>query len=698
MRIGTSLGSSLVTAVVGLALAAPAGAASTQTSAHPRGTLTPLAKTTKAVPSRAQARGLHLKASRTQVHAGGRVGLRVINKSKARRTILVQRWDPKKRVWRKVAKRKVATTRSVVAKVPTGRWRYRAVSPRTKTGRGRSARILPAARSKIVTLTAKPRPATKDAPRRTATAGSVPVGSATYTVPPDALYVAPRGAAIGSGTIDDPYGTLTHAVNRSRPGDTIVMRAGVYHESVVIPTNKSVTIQNYPGSAVWLDGSSVISDFRKSGNVWVHSGWTKEFDHSPTYAKGAPDGTEPGWIWINPKYPLAAHPEQVWFGDKKLTQVGRRSDVVPGTFYIDDAADEVVVGSDPNGSIVRSSDLELGLTVVGPDSTVRGIGIRRYGTPVHEMGTLRIAAKDVTVENVVVADNATQGVTGWASGTTLRQVSSLRNGLTGFHANRSDNYTAHRILAEGNNSQHFNVTPVSAGLKMSASRGIRITDSVFRGNDGTGLWFDVSDADVVATGNTITGNTDDGLIFELSSGLFAANNVIAGNGSQSFFVIDSDKVRFWNNTITGSQVPIRIADTDRLSSDPAIPWRLDQIDIRNNIVSSPVRGNNWCGMLCVLDHQNKRTAEQMRITFDGNLYHRARADLPTDLTRWSNGKSGTRSFTSLAQFRSATRQENSGVEIVGAMPATLPRVGVGIPDDVAKLVGVPEGSAFVGAR
>ena len=43
------------------------------------------------------------------------------------------------------------------------------------------------------------------------------------------------------------------------------------------PVNRTFTIQAYPGEAVWLDGSSAVTDWVKSGNVWVKSGWTAAF-------------------------------------------------------------------------------------------------------------------------------------------------------------------------------------------------------------------------------------------------------------------------------------------------------------------------------------------------------------------------------------------------------------------------------------
>ena len=100
-------------------------------------------------------------------------------------------------------------------------------------------------------------------------------------------------------------------------GQTIVLRAGTFHESVVV--NKDVTIQSYPHEAAWLDGSSLVTGWARSGSSWKVGGWTTKFDSSPSYTRGSSGSTAAGWSFINPSYPMAAHPDQVEIelGDRK---------------------------------------------------------------------------------------------------------------------------------------------------------------------------------------------------------------------------------------------------------------------------------------------------------------------------------------------------------------------------------------------
>src|SRR3954453_18548188 len=89
--------------------------------------------------------------------------------------------------------------------------------------------------------------------RAASTAGSAAVGTASYPVPAGAVFVSPAGADAGTGAAAAPVRTLTRALALTPAGGTIVMRGGVYHESLTV--TKTVTIQNYPGETVWLDGA-----------------------------------------------------------------------------------------------------------------------------------------------------------------------------------------------------------------------------------------------------------------------------------------------------------------------------------------------------------------------------------------------------------------------------------------------------------
>ncbi len=74
------------------------------------------------------------------------------------------------------------------------------------------------------------------------------------------------GDDANAGTEDAPWRSIGHAAAKLRPGDTLLIRGGVYHEHVRIEiratAEKPVTIGSYPGELAILDGG--IADFQQN--------------------------------------------------------------------------------------------------------------------------------------------------------------------------------------------------------------------------------------------------------------------------------------------------------------------------------------------------------------------------------------------------------------------------------------------------
>jgi hypothetical protein len=520
--------------------------------------------------------------------------------------------------------------------------------------------------------------------RTTDSAGSAPVGTTEYPVPADAVYVSPSGADAGSGTEAAPFRTLARAVGTARDGSTVVLRQGTYTESVTIPRGKRLTVQAYPREEVWLDGSREVDGWTADGAAWRVGDWTAQFDHSPTYTKGAGDGRAAGWSFVNPAHPMAAHPDMVFVDGVAQRQVSSRAAVTAGTFYVDDGGNRLYLGTDPTGRTVRASTLGVGLTVHGAGSVVRGIGVQRYATPVPEKGALRALAADVTVENVVVRDNATQGMyvggKGLGARNVLRHVTAERNGLLGIESSFSDGLVVDAVRVTGNNTERFNQAPVSGGMKICSARDLTVTGSVFGDNVGTGLWFDESVHGVTVAGNDLMRNTGHGLSFEISSQAVIADNVVAGNGGTGMKINNASRIEIWNNTVVDNRDrPLWVVQDSRVASnrstaghdprqpqpDPTVTWLLGPVTITNNVVG----GRTAAGcLLCVQDTALRRTPEQIGLTVDGNVWFRTAAGAPATLATWPAGSGSSRAFGTLAALTSGTGQEATGLELAGTPP------------------------------
>ncbi|MBW8481612.1 right-handed parallel beta-helix repeat-containing protein [Actinomadura parmotrematis] len=519
-------------------------------------------------------------------------------------------------------------------------------------------------------------------------AGSVPVGSAAYPVPDGAIMVAPDGDDGAAGTPDRPLRTVAAAVAKAGRSGTVVVRGGVYHESVTIPDGSRVDVRAYPHEAVWLDGSSPVTSWRAEDGAWVSDGWTARFDASPTYTKGAQPSGDAAFQFVSPDHPMAAHPDQLWVDGAAQVQVGSRGEVRGGTFYVDEGARRLYMGSDPRGHDVRGATLSEAVTVRGAGSALRGLGVRRYATSLPQMGTVKLAAPDVTVENVVVEGSATTGVSALSSGARLHRVTSSRNGLLGVHANQADGLRLQGVRTDGNNTEHFKYAPVSGGVKVTRSRDVSIVDSVAAGNLGKGFWLDESVYDGVLLRDRAVGNADHGAVLELGAKAVVAGSVLRDNGGAGLKVNDTSDVRIRNNTLAGNlrglwlvQDARRRGDPGadpRHPDDPAMTWRIEDVAVAANVFGAG-RAGAAC-LLCVEDATGAHSAAELRITAAGDRFA---GGGPYPLVVWPGVRGARTAYDDLDRFRRDTGQEDPG-----APP---------LPADLAALAGRPAGDRHVGA-
>ncbi|MCW2527862.1 MAG: putative sortase-sorted surface protein [Pseudonocardiales bacterium] len=545
-------------------------------------------------------------------------------------------------------------------------------------------------------------PVTPTPPTQSGGVGSAAIGTTTYPIPSGAIIVSPSGSDSNKGTAAAPLRTLTRAVLVAPSGSTIVLMAGTYHEEVNVDHNRRLTIQSAPNNAVWLDGSSAVGSWTQSGHTWIHTGWTAQFDYTPSYTGTV--YTQQGWGFVDPAYPYAARPDQIWINGSALTQVGSAAAVTAGKFYVDNSGNRLVIGDNPAGREVRASDLAVALSIRSANSVVRGIGIRRYGTPVKEMGTLRILGANDVVENVVTSDNATTGMTLLATGLKVSHVTAQRNGMLGIHGNEADNLTISKVLSQNNNLERFNTSPVAGGIKISRTRNIVIRDSIMQDNvSSTGLWLDESCYNAVIINNSIVNNGGHGFFMEISSQAIVSDNVITGNAGDGVKINDTDKVRFWNNTLGSNGLNMELVqdsrnylikgslghDTRQKFPDPTMTWKLGNIQVYNNILPRS-GGTN----LYIRDYTGARAASSMGISVDGNLFTRNASDT---FIVWGTrtGVAYLRSAADVAKIGAGSHNAENVAGVLSAIASTV--FAQPLPSDIASWIGQPAGTRKVGA-
>ena len=536
-------------------------------------------------------------------------------------------------------------------------------------------------------------------------AGAAAVGSTTYTVPSNAIFATAAGSTGGSGTLASPYGSAQTAIDRAATGSTIVLRGGQYHESVFVPSNKALTIQSYPGEAVWFEGASQVTGWQQTGSTWTVSNWNYSFSSAVSFSAGQ---DETSW-WTNSGHRMAGFPDQVWINGQELSQVGSAAAVTAGKFFVDKTNKLLIIGSDPTGNSVQASTLQQAIKIWGSGSVVRGIGVRHYATTVAQFGAVSVQVPNVTLENMVITDNATIGVYFWATGHVFRHLTVSDNGLLGVGGNQGSNFTMDSSRITGNNTERFNREPVSGGVKLTNASNVVISNNVIADNYTNGLWFDVSMHRVKVIGNLIKNNVSNGLEIELSEQFLVADNHVVGNGETGIWTFDSGNVDIWNNTLISNARSLSFWQDERRntgSDGSTIPWVSRNIDVHNNLV---VFGTNFCPIL-TQDLTNRWTGAQFGVTLNNNVYQRPSATNPSRWACWANGAAGIAAYDDMPSFVSASGMDRQSVGLVGATPvvdtqmsltsssrSSTASVATALPSSVASVIGQQTGVRSVGA-
>ena len=536
------------------------------------------------------------------------------------------------------------------------------------------------------------------------------VGSQAYAIPAGALFVDGRNGSDGaSGTATSPLKTVGAAVAKVATGGTVVVRAGTYHESIT--GTRTVTIQNYPNEAVWFDGSVPVPTWTRSGSTWVSTGWKAEFDSSMGGA-----ATKARYIHNNP---MAADADQVFLNGAPLTQVGSAGEVTAGKFAVNDGADTITIGSDPSGQEVRASDLKMAFRLSGPGSVIQGVGVRRYATTWDVGAAVRLGGPGGVLRQMVITDNAMQGIALSNRDKTVDHVVATKNGQLGVGGTEVDNSTIKNSVISDNNTQDFKDAPVSGGIKITRSRVITVSNNDVKNNQSAGIWFDASCYQVTAVNNDVQYNRSTQIEVEVSGTALIANNTTYG-GTTGILIYDTSDARVYNNKIGDNSIfGIKLAQDVRRQSDPSVPeahdqrqpipdptvtWITKNVSIVNNVFGN---SNHQGGFqFYALDGETNRSADSMNITIDGNLFVKRINKSMTEpcMVAWGQGDNHTLvRYETPTEFKAKNSSWNNAQAPdsfrITAMDPYITQFGSvakQLPSDIAAAMGLASGTAKLG--
>jgi parallel beta-helix repeat protein len=467
-------------------------------------------------------------------------------------------------------------------------------------------------------------------------------------------HVSTQGSDRADGSAGSPLRSINEAVARAASGDAIEIRGGVYRESVQI-FRKALDVRSAPGERAILDGSVPVAGWTRGPRGWYVDGWTEEFqiDAGPM---------------VRPDYPAAGHPEQLFIGGEPLTQAVGNDVWGAGHFFHATGADRMWIADDPAGRQVAISNRSWGIYFnEAHGSSLTNVTVRRFATERRHIAAVRAYADDLVLDGVVAEDNAAIGISVMGDRVTVRNGRASDNGYIGVHADRATDLLIDTMSVVGNNRAGFDPFHSAAGIKTTTSTGVVVRNSDVSWNHGPGIWSDVSSRDAVIVSNLTEHNHRSGIEVELTDGVLIAGNTSLDNGESGIWVLESQNAEVWNNAAFDNVWQIKVEEGPRRD--------VTSVTVRNNLLGS-MRGGAEA-LLDVNDWTQNRSAGQMGVTADHNVYWRSAAGAPP-LSRWGRWPSALAVSSNLDSHRSATGQGARSVAPVGG--DTFPARAAGCRD------------------
>jgi poly(beta-D-mannuronate) C5 epimerase len=494
----------------------------------------------------------------------------------------------------------------------------------------------------------------------TPTADAPPsVVDTAYSIPENAWFVATTGNDTYSGTINAPVRTISTAIDRAPSGTTIVIREGVYRESIG-SRSKPLILQPYPHEKVWIKGSIEVTGWVPGPQGWRKDDWQPKFEQN-SYEAGE----------IAADHPLAGKPEMVFVDGRPLRQVGRPNAIEPHTFYVDYDNHALYIGDDPRGKRVEATQFghALELSRGAANSIIRGLGFAHYANIKHE-GAVRMldGASDILLENNVFADNAGSSLLVYnCRNITLRRNTFLRAGYQGLSAWKTGGLVLEENVFAFNNQKHFAIEgdfAGAAGAKIFASTDVTARKNEFAANYSTGLWFDGSCFACKVISNHFSNNKLVGVHVEESAQVMVVGNRAEQNAAAGICISNSNDVRVYNNRLVDNDPNIAVQDDSRVNSNPeerrkGITYITGGVHLFNNILAIQ-RGSGL--LLWVRDYNSvpRRSAAEMIDDCDFNCWQHPDNRNLTLVEWW--GKSARSTFSDLKTFHAETGCESHGSE------------------------------------
>jgi len=441
------------------------------------------------------------------------------------------------------------------------------------------------------------------------------------------------------GTAAKPWKTIGRAAEILKPGDTVIIHAGVYRETVKPRRSgespeRMIAYEGAPGEEVVIKGSVELKGWRKSADgFWVADGWNFSAKRFKGYRGCFRYRSEQLFLDGRPLLHLPDadalrkynHTREALtrlfsedrmkelFDPKKRYKTEHLVDVIldkrfyaRGAFAVDYSKKRILVKTADERNLNRAS-LEASVLPYLFDGRGRSfIAVRRlrmrHCAQRHFQNGALTAGRGWIIEDCEVSFTAGRGVS-LAGAALIRRVQANNNGCLGFGG------AAMRIedcITNFNNYKEGGwLTGENGGWKMVYAKGAVILRHTAVANRGPGIWLDIDNQETKIHRCFCADNTGAGIFIEISGqgGIEVADNLCVGNGSNmnwggaGILLGESCNVKVANNLVVGNKEGVavrmqgprkffsKIHKTYGYGEDREVSYYTHDIVIRDNIIA-----------------------------------------------------------------------------------------------------------------
>ncbi|MBD3393045.1 MAG: hypothetical protein GF418_13100 [Chitinivibrionales bacterium] len=341
----------------------------------------------------------------------------------------------------------------------------------------------------------------------------------------------------GPGSAEKPYKTISAGVKRLSPGDSLLVKAGVYRESLDIETGGSegspITIEAAAGEHVVITGADLAKDwmpYHNEGNkpIWVLAPFRQW--QAFTYDPAAGHGREPG--------------PQLIVDNRLMSEVHSRDTLTSASFYYDRSGDGALYlwMPAPKKSEVKTADgahwwdSPVNLSSDNPNEhqvelsvrehavfineashvTLRGFHTR-YSTGNAQCALIKAYGDHLVVEDCVAEFSHGSGFSQWGGNNVFRNNITRYNGGIGAGGCLWDSLWENNLHLANTQRGHAHGWE-AGGIKFVHSNRVTVRGCQFIGNDGNGLWFDWDNTELLIENNFCCDNNGCGIFMEVGAG------------------------------------------------------------------------------------------------------------------------------------------------------------------------------------